>query len=428
MAASGTGVCNSNQTPLFPAYMDEVFDVTCASAKTGGTSGSVCRTEEVAGVWEPDVPANGRYPEDIWTFGGSSSCVSTVSGIAALVWSRHEDWSAEQVRIRLRESAHLYPNFDYWIGYGVVDAFRAVGGAGTFAIDGPSVVDAASTYGIRHIKSWGDGPVFRYEWTDGACDGRCQWNGSTCTGPCGLVGECANGQLQPYCSAITRTAPSEPGAIQSTSLVVIDESSVDQRDAIAVRVAGKLDVCARRTCAGLSSGLYDDGCGGQVTCVNDSQFLSQISPPSKIALGSTASVSVVFRNTGSATWKSVDGYRLGSQNPQDNTNWGFGRVELPVSAVEPQKDVTFNFTVTAPTTDGIYGFQWKMVRDGVEWFGQATTNVDVEVGCVPKDCGSMICGTADDGCGGTISCGSCPSGYTCSADQTVCLCSNCSEL
>jgi hypothetical protein len=35
----------------------------------------------------------------------------------------------------------------------------------------------------------------------------------------------------------------------------------------------------------------------------------------------------------------------------------------------PGQNVTFNFNVTAPSTPGMYNFQWKMVQDFVEWFG-----------------------------------------------------------
>jgi hypothetical protein len=39
--------------------------------------------------------------------------------------------------------------------------------------------------------------------------------------------------------------------------------------------------------------------------------------------------------------------------------------------------------------------------------------------CVPTTCAELgrTCGTAPDGCGGTLDCGSCPSGLTCAADH-----------
>jgi RHS repeat-associated protein len=47
--------------------------------------------------------------------------------------------------------------------------------------------------------------------------------------------------------------------------------------------------------------------------------------------------------------------------------------------VAPGTSTTFNFNVTAPTTPGVYNFQWKMVRDGVQWFGALSANVAVGV-------------------------------------------------
>lgn len=37
-------------------------------------------------------------------------------------------------------------------------------------------------------------------------------------------------------------------------------------------------------------------------------------------------------------------------------------------------------TVTAPSTPGTYAFQWEMVQDGVEHFGDFTPLVSVQVG------------------------------------------------
>jgi len=96
-------------------------------------------------------------------------------------------------------------------------------------------------------------------------------------------------------------------------------------------------------------------------------------------------VSVTMRNTGNATWTAGTNYRLGSQNPQDNTRWGLNRVELPHS-VPPGGEVTFTFTVTPPRTIGSYNFQWRMVQDGVAWFGSYTPNLVISVRRFCADC------------------------------------------
>lgn len=102
------------------------------------------------------------------------------------------------------------------------------------------------------------------------------------------------------------------------------------------------------------------------------------SVPSVMQAGSGYAVAVRMRNTGTSTWTADTLYRLGSQNPQDNVTWGTHRVLLP-GAVAPNEEVTFNFTVTAPTTSGTYAFQWRMVQDGVEWFGAMSANAAVAV-------------------------------------------------
>ena len=96
--------------------------------------------------------------------------------------------------------------------------------------------------------------------------------------------------------------------------------------------------------------------------------------------GQSYNVSVTMRNDGDTTWTEGGLYRLGSQNPQDNTNWNNGRVYLPAGvAVAPGAEYAFNFPITAPATPGTFNFQWRMVQDAVEWFGDYTPNVAVSV-------------------------------------------------
>ncbi|PYS92121.1 MAG: hypothetical protein DMF64_10050 [Acidobacteria bacterium] len=117
---------------------------------------------------------------------------------------------------------------------------------------------------------------------------------------------------------------------------------------------------------------------------NDAQFVSQ-SVPTSMDGGQSYSVSVTMRNTGTSTWTAAHLYRLGVQNPQDNSNWSIGRVAVP-NDVAPGATVTFNFAVIAPRFYAPswdiahpYNFQWQMVQDSVEWFGQLTQNVVVNV-------------------------------------------------
>jgi RHS repeat-associated protein len=110
---------------------------------------------------------------------------------------------------------------------------------------------------------------------------------------------------------------------------------------------------------------------------NDASLQGQ-TVPSAMTAGAVYSVSVSMNNIGTTTWTSGASYALGAQNPPDNVTWGGGRAALGAT-VAPGQTAMFAFQVTAPSTPGTYDFQWKMVQDGVEWFGGVTPNVAVTV-------------------------------------------------
>lgn len=128
-----------------------------------------------------------------------------------------------------------------------------------------------------------------------------------------------------------------------------------------------------------TGGFLDFGfaCGTTASVPRSATVVSQ-SVPAYMDAGQTYQVSVTMQNNGGATWTQAEQYRLGSQNPHDNMTWGLGRVELPHS-VPPGGQVTFTFYVTAPSYGGTYNFQWRMLQENVEWFGDHTPNVPVEV-------------------------------------------------
>lgn len=111
------------------------------------------------------------------------------------------------------------------------------------------------------------------------------------------------------------------------------------------------------------------------------QWLAQ-SVPTTMLTGQTYPVSLRLQNVGTLTWGLIgpqcNAYRVGSANPRDNVMWGVGRVELPATFAPGQaRDV--NFTVRAPSTSGLYNFQWQMVHECVEWFGSPSPNAVVTV-------------------------------------------------
>src|SRR4029450_11589020 len=96
--------------------------------------------------------------------------------------------------------------------------------------------------------------------------------------------------------------------------------------------------------------------------------------------GQQYSVSVTMRNEGGTTWTPDTNYRLGSANPYDNIIWGMNRVGLDAGdSMAVGQEKTFTWTLRAPATPGQYNFQWRMVQDGVMWFGPSSTNTVVSV-------------------------------------------------
>ena len=114
-----------------------------------------------------------------------------------------------------------------------------------------------------------------------------------------------------------------------------------------------------------------------VNLCNDAEFISQ-NIPQQVCENDTFHVSVRYRNSGSTTWTNTDNYYLGSQNPQDNLFWGLNRVNLPYD-VAPGDTVSFSFDIVTPDTLGTFPMQWRMVQDSVEWFGDYSDNVDLEI-------------------------------------------------
>ncbi|MDP3795441.1 MAG: NBR1-Ig-like domain-containing protein [bacterium] len=93
--------------------------------------------------------------------------------------------------------------------------------------------------------------------------------------------------------------------------------------------------------------------------------------PDHVVPGQHFSASITMRNTGTKAWTIDDTpHHLGSQNPQDNHRWGLGRVGLPFEPVNPGSTATFNFVAVAPQAVGVFPFEWRMLEERLEWFGE----------------------------------------------------------
>jgi hypothetical protein len=92
--------------------------------------------------------------------------------------------------------------------------------------------------------------------------------------------------------------------------------------------------------------------------------------PATMTAGQPYNVSVTFRNRG-VVWTNAQSFRLGAVGDSDPFT-AFNRVNIS-GEVRPGNTYTFSFTMTAPAASGTYVSDWRMVRDGVAWFGPTLT-------------------------------------------------------
>jgi len=98
--------------------------------------------------------------------------------------------------------------------------------------------------------------------------------------------------------------------------------------------------------------------------------------PASMTAGQSYPVSVTFRNRG-VVWSEARAFRLGAVGDSDPFTT---TTRHTISGeVRPGSTCTFNFTLTAPGGSGTYTTDWRMVRDGVAWFGAACSK-QVQVG------------------------------------------------
>lgn len=99
------------------------------------------------------------------------------------------------------------------------------------------------------------------------------------------------------------------------------------------------------------------------------EFVSDTIPTAMTA-GQSYNVSITFRNRG-VLWRESRAFRLGAVGDSDPFT---GTTRRTISGdVRPGNSYTFSFTMTAPATPGSYVTDWRMVRDGVAWFGPTRT-------------------------------------------------------
>jgi len=99
--------------------------------------------------------------------------------------------------------------------------------------------------------------------------------------------------------------------------------------------------------------------------------------PTTVTAGQSVTVSVTYKNTGSATWNSNT--RLGTSEPRDrnsafhySTDWlGANRPTAVDATTAPNANGTFTFVAKAPMTPGQYEENFEVLQEGVAWFNNS---------------------------------------------------------
>jgi hypothetical protein len=107
---------------------------------------------------------------------------------------------------------------------------------------------------------------------------------------------------------------------------------------------------------------------------NHAQFMS-IEVPCCLLPREAFEAQIRYRNKGTNPWSPDLEHQLGSMNPIGNDLWGSGTSRSPLSAnVNPSEDYTFTLPCRAPQTPGHYNFQFRMLAEGTQWFGEQSEN------------------------------------------------------
>jgi hypothetical protein len=100
--------------------------------------------------------------------------------------------------------------------------------------------------------------------------------------------------------------------------------------------------------------------------------------PTNLAPGETRTVTVVIRNSGSASWTAGANYKLGQMDTDPASFVTGNRVliddtqdEVPLyGGIFRGRPKKFNFTIQAPMKNGVYATHWQMLQEDVGWFGE----------------------------------------------------------
>lgn len=110
--------------------------------------------------------------------------------------------------------------------------------------------------------------------------------------------------------------------------------------------------------------------------VQSMQFVTH-NVPAMLSPG-TREIFFTYKNTSNFTWKAGQ-YALVAQNPENNSTWGISRLMLVTPTVAPGAIGSFRDTITAPSTFGYYGMQWRPMEVGKGYVGDPTPPLNIPI-------------------------------------------------
>ena len=130
-AANGNEANNSWQYLLTPADNAKVFSIGAVNSSGASSSFSSYGPNSV-GVVKPDGSARGSSTATVYNNSATSASGTSLAtpvaagGAACLLQALSDSASGDEVRERLRQTASLYPSFNYQMGYGILNFYKAL--------------------------------------------------------------------------------------------------------------------------------------------------------------------------------------------------------------------------------------------------------------------------------------------------------------
>ena len=302
-----------------------------------------------------DVVAPGEAIASTYYYGGyvsgdgTSQAAPHVSGLASLILSVKPSLSASQVVSIIQETSVDFgaSGRDDLYGYGRIDAFEAVKKAttpyGAQIIDHtiPTTMTAGLSYPVSiTVKNTGSNT-----WTaDDSYRLAALGNSDPFTAArqyLDAADAIATNQTKTF--FFTMTAPSTTG-IYTTDWQMLREYAAWFGDTLDLQVTVQSNVAPY---------------GAQII---------DHTIPTTMTAGLSYPVSITVKNTGSNTWTADDSYRLAALGNSDPFTAARQYLDA-ADAITTNQTKTFFFTMTAPSTTGIYTTDWQMLREYAAWFG-----------------------------------------------------------